>query len=457
MSHDTEPQSMEAEQGVIGALLADNGIFSRLPSIQPDHFHNPVHKKLFEDISKTIGAGSTADAITLKERYDTDEFKDIGGSTYLADLIVCAPSGAAAPAYAKLVMEMALRRAAINSCKETIEGLSDPDSDSVYGLIDDHISDVVRIQRAGTGQQSFATTSDAVAALFSPDRPAKIDTGYAALDKVAGFARGGITLIGGRASMGKSAFLIECAFNAARRGLRVDLFSMEMNRAQIAARAISSHMARTSLSHNMPSSIPYQDIYEQNLVDSQWGRVRNAAHELPSINFDDTPRLTVSDIKARCIDKPGQLDLVFIDYLNIMDLADCKQADRHDQKLGLAAARLRDFAKDTGAAVILLCQLNRGNTSRDNNVPQLHDLRDSGELEQHADTVMFVHRQHYYLKREIDAKKAAGEFIPIEDEEALNRMEHHFDVIVAKQRMGATGKALLKCFIEFNYIGDNQK
>ncbi len=439
------PHSLAAEQAVIGSLLCDNGVFSRIAGLTSDHFFNPVHAKLFDDISKTIQSGRIADPISLKQKVDA-EFRE----EYLASLILAATSTASAVEYSKIVKEESIKRQVINACGDAIEKMKDGNSDGVYPLLDGHLSEIARIQRQGTGQQSFASVSDAVAALFANEAPLSISTGWQALDRISGFPRGGVTIIGGRASMGKSAFLIEAAFNAARRGLRVDLFSMEMDKTQIAARAISSQMARTE----RDNAVSYHSIIERRTPKDRLEAVRQAARELPKINLDDTPRLSVSDIKARCLDKPGQIDLIFVDYLNIADLSDCKQADRHDQKLGLVCSRLRDFAKDIGAAIVLLCQLNRGATNRENSVPQLHDLRDSGELEQHADSVMFVHREHYYRKREVEAKEAAGERISNEERMELMAMENCFDVIVAKQRMGKTGKAALECEMAYNLIRD---
>ena len=450
------PHVIPAEQAVLGALMFDSSVYESLsPILSAESFHNPVHARIYQTCENMLEAGQLVDVLSVKARLAKNEtLIDIGGEKYLAELMQAAPSSSTLVEYSKLIKEMHVRRQGITLFMEAKDKLADPESDEAYNDIDQIISDLVRLQRSGSGQQSFGSTQEAVEALFNPDRPLKIETGFTALDRVAGFARGGLTLLGGRASMGKSALMIEAAFNAARRGLRVDLFSLEMGREQIAARAISSQMARDSLASGLISSIPYQRIIERKLTAPEWDKIKAAAKELPAINFDDTPRLSVSDIKARCLDKAGQLDLIFIDYLNIMDLSDCKQADRHDQKLGLVASKLRDFAKDTGAAVILGCQLNRGNTSRENNVPQLHDLRDSGELEQHADTVLFVHRQAYYMQRDLDAKQAAGERISNEEYAELEALKNRFEVIVAKQRMGQIGKAGLKCDMRFNYVGD---
>ena len=246
--------------------------------------------------------------------------------------------------------------------------------------------------------------------------------------------------------MGKSALLIESAFSCARRSYRVDLFSLEMNKQQVAARGISSALKRNDM------AVSYEAIYRREYKQEQVSHIRDAARALPNINLDDTAGLTVSDIKARCLDKPGQIDVIFIDYLNIMGLSDVKDVGRHDQQLGLVASRLRNFAKDTGAAIVLLCQLNRGSASRDNNVPMLHDLRDSGELEQHSDNVFFIHREHYYMKRKHDARMAAGDMPDMQERSELHALENVCNVIIAKQRMGRTGQVKLHCDMPYNVI-----
>ena len=452
------PESCEAEQAVIGLLLHDNDYIKPIrDTLKVEHFSDPLLAELYKNIHTGISKKQVVEPIALKKSMaatvkefglNADAFADS-----LAEIIYTAPKGAAIAEYAELIIDTSIRRELIRVNQKGANQATSNYDLNAPAILDEQLSELVRIQRQGTGQAKFATTQDAVQALFNPDRPATIATGFDTLDRIAQLPRGGITLLGGRASMGKSALFIEMAFNAARRGLRVDLFSMEMNRQQIAARAISSAIARESEAHTgMVESVSYRRIYEQRYNETEKTDIRRIARLLPTLNFDDTPRLTVSDIKARCADRPEKMDLVFIDYLNIMSLDDCKSVDRHDQKLGLVASRLRDFAKDTGAAVILLCQLNRGNLSRDNNVPQLHDLRDSGELEQHADTVLFVHREHYYRKRELEAKQAAGQRVSDEEFHEVDQVAHHFDVIVAKQRMGEIGKALLKADIEYNYI-----
>lgn len=451
MEDEHTPYSMEAEQSLLGALMYDNTSFYGIKdTLRPAHFYTPTHVDIYRSLYELLSAGKFVDAIVLKNRFSQEEsLSDIGGVEYLALLLDSAPVGAAVPEYAKIIIDHSKRREVMSICGSALLSAKEDMETPASTTLDKCLDGLVSIQRQGTGQGKFATTQDAVEALLNPERPAMIDTGFQALDRIGRLPRGGLTLLGGRASMGKSALMIELAFNAARRGLRVDLFSMEMSKQQIAARAISSAIySRTG------TFLPYRDIHEGCYPEDMRAEVIKTSRALPNINFDDTSRLTVSDIKARCADRTGDMDLIFIDYLNIMSLVDCTEADRHDQKLGLVASKLRDFAKSTNAAVVLLCQLNRGAVNRDNNVPMLHDLRDSGELEQHADTVLFVHREHYYKSRALLAREASGETVSKAEWGEVNSASDFFDVIVAKQRMGEVNTALLKANIELNYIGD---
>jgi len=362
-----------------------------------------------------------------------------------------APSGLIASSYASLIAELHTRRSLAAKCKEASEQALDGSAaktapQQVSGLIDA----LTALQRGGGSGAAFCTTQDAVEALLSNDAANVLETGIKALDDIAPMPRGGITLLGGRASMGKSALAVQIADNVARNGGRVDFFSMEMGRDQLAARLISSDLALNG------AIVPYQQIHQKKLGPEYLPDIKLAARRLPELNFDDTPRLTVSDIKARCYSKPGQLDLVVIDYLNIMALTDC-EGDRHDQKLGYIAGSLRDFAKAANCAVLLLCQLNRDSAKRDNNVPMLQDLRDSGELEQHADTVYFAFRKHYYDKRELENKEASG--VKVSDAEwfELRSVEDYFDVVVAKQRMGDIGTCKLRGMMPVNLIQDRAR
>ena len=440
--------SEDAEQAILGLMLHNNDNMKPIRDVvRPEHFFQPVHSTIFKHIQDGVSGGKIVCPITLQKTIGEQivDFPD-----YLSMLVDIAPHGAAIAEYGQMVIDLAVRRE-MKSLYERGAGQVDRNYDhTAHELLDGHLSELVRIQRQGTGQAKFASTQDAVDALLSPDRPVTIETGFKTLDTICQLPRGAITLLGGRASMGKSAVMIEMAFNAARRGVRVDLFSMEMNRQQIAARAISSQLAREG------NAIAYRDIYEGRYHPNRKADIVDCARSLPKINFDDTPRLSVSDIKARCADRSDDMGIIFIDYLNIMSLHDCTEADRHDQKLGLVCSKLRDFAKDTNSAVVLLCQLNRGASSRDSNVPMLHDLRDSGELEQHADTVLFVHREHYYLKRKIDALRGTSRTITNDDLNELDNCERDVDLIVAKQRMGEIGKITLHGQIENNLIMDRK-
>lgn len=441
------PHNIDAEHAILGVLLFDNSAFQKhCQALLPEHFYDPVHERIYEAIAQGIRRGNLVDAVTLKVRFEKDEgLAEIGGVEYISFLLQNAPSGYAMPAYVGLVKELAQRRSLIRICGQHLDQAKDVellDTNEVLKSLQDDIS---ALSTQG-GQSRFVTAVDAATELMDTDGPPLIPTGISSLDAMTGLERGGLTLIGGRASMGKSALASAIGHTVASNGFDVQFYMMEMSRRQLAARFLSMDLAQNG------ATIPYKDIYQKKgLSEMDVDRIRGAIPNLPSIYFDDTPRLTVTDIMARSLSRQSKPDLVIVDYLNIMSFADCV-GDRHDQVMGYAAASLRDFAKRNNLAVILLCQLNRESEKRGDNVPKISDLRDSGELEQHADSIWLCYRYGYYLEREINAKKSAGRTVSNDDLAELHDVRDYFDVIIAKQRMGEIGTALLKGDMATNWI-----
>ena len=450
-----EMHSPEAEQAVIGYLVHDNVLLRHTPALKAEHFLNPINRRIFAACKTMIEAGEIVDPIVLKNRFSQDEtLADIGGVDYIARITLAASTDlGVAKAYVDILIDHCKRRNIIGAARAVIERASDVEQeDDIERLIDGHIDDAIKIQRAGSSRAVFKDTKAACDELMAPDRPTTISIGLPSLDKIAGFDRGALTIIAGRASMGKSAFFLEAACRVSEAGLRADVFSLEMNAAQLSARIISRQIAKQTHERSNVGGISYNRIYRREYDASEAEQIDAAIRALPALNIDDSSSLSVTDIKTRCYGAGSSLDVVFVDYLNKVDLSDCEQRRRHDQQLGDVANRLRNFAKDTNCAVVLLAQLNRQSANRDNNVPKLHDLRDSGELEQHADTVMFVHREHYYEDRKMKARETAGEQITTEEIFELKAMENIFDVVVAKQRMGPIDTATLHAEMGFNFI-----
>ena len=201
--------------------------------------------------------------------------------------------------------------------------------------------------------------------------------------------------------------------------------------------------------------IPYFKVANKRLVSSQKSALLKVAQYLPKMHVFDQPHRTVGQIKAASL-AHGKPDVVLVDFLTKMSREGLPDWMRGDQQLGAICDRLRAFAKAMDCAVVVLCQLSRAYMKRENPVPQLSDLRDSGEIEQFADAVWFCHRKAFYLERKIHALQSDGERV---DRELLMELEgcrRDFHIIVAKQRMGPLGAALLNIDITTNHIWDPQ-
>lgn len=453
---DVMPSSLEAEAALLGDILHDNKTLTKVRHfLNADYFYSQVHVQVYTAILAIVDGGGVADPIVLKNRLSENAtLSEMGGVEYLADLVASAPKqSVVAVEYAKMIADFAMRREAIRIVSDARSSFSDTESDTVKPEIANVLDRLARMERMGAGQQNFLKPQSALEEFYATEAPASVSTGWAKLDRVAKFDRGGVTILAGLTSMGKSAFAVETARLAASRGDGVKVFSLEMKAFQIAARMTSAVMASEGGEQLHPArGLTYRSIIRKEALDSQArDLVLDAAKYMPDMDIDEDRGLTVSDIITRTYEG-GVPDLLVVDYLSKISTADCPRDMRHDQKIGHIVNRLRDFAGATDCAVVLLVQLKRNGADQDTKVPSLEDLRDSGEIEQAADAVFFVHRPAYFLERQIDRSKAAGETIGREDQADLQACMRDFNVIVAKQRMGSLGMVPLEADIRHNYI-----
>lgn len=451
---DDTPHSMEAEQALLGVILFDNEVFTKVrPILQARYFYSPVHVTIYEAIDGLVAKGELADAIVLKNRLaGVDALSEIGGVEYLALLLEQAPPVATALEYAKLIADMAIRREGLVAAEALAGDLSDLNGPKAKETLSKTTEALTALSLRGVGQSSFVLPADVAVDLLNMEAPEQIPTGLKTLDSMFKLDRQAITLLAGHTSMGKSAVAMEFARRAAANGYRVDLFSLEMNKWQVTSRLISATMAEGSEPRN-PRGLPYFKISRPNeLDDLAKDYIRETIPSLPPVNIDATPGLTVSDMIARLSENEAPPDLVIVDYVNIVGLSDMDNRLRHDQQIGDIAARLRNLAKTRNCAVVLLCQLNRNSVSRDQKAPELSDLKDSSALEQAADTVLFCHRPEYFLEREVARVQAANETPDVDLLSDLASARNKLFIICAKQRMGPTGQRELLAHIKFNYI-----
>lgn len=383
------PHSTESEQSVIGALLLDNDSIDRIGDLRPEHFYRSDHRSIFTEIVDMIGKGLGADVLTLTERLRAKGNADnVGGMSYLNALAQNTPSSANIARYAQIVRDRAQKRGLLAVAAEI--------QDSVGGTPDDAIT---LIDCAATKLEALAESvvksepklaaqglMDHINTLerrsIGQDRVIK--TGLHDLDKAlnGGLRPGWVAILAARPGMGKTALALNIATHVAVDHAALFL-SMEMPESELHDRNLAS-LGR----------IPLNKVMEAPENDADfWTRVTAAAVKVKDLRLytDDQPALRLLDVrsKARLVKRKAGLDLLIIDYLQLMS---GEGSNRNAEIEGISRG-LKALAKELGIAVIALAQLNRKVEERANRLPQLSDLRDSGSIEQDADAVLFIHRE----------------------------------------------------------------
>ena len=469
---DSIPHAPEAEQALIGALLYDNEVYHQVEAlVKPEHFYNPIHRRVYESISSLISTGRLADAIVLKNRFSQDEtLADIGGVEYLALLLDMAAPGTSAPEYAKLIFDMAMRRELIRLGQQMSTKAADLVSEEEPSQqIVDAEGALFNLAEIGGTQTGFVSFQNALlqsiemanAAYARDGSLSGMSTGLMDLDaQLGGLHKSDLIILAGRPSMGKSSLAANIAFHAAKAyksetdasgvkkttsGGVVALFSLEMSAEQLATRLLAEQ-----------SGISSFRIRRGDITKDQYERVREAATEINQIPLfiDDTGGLSIGGLAARCrrLKRLHGLDLIVVDYLQLLTGGNkMKSSDNRVQEVSLITQQLKAIAKELNVPVVALAQLSRAVEQRDDKKPQLADLRESGSIEQDADVVMFVFRKSYYLARQMP-EEGSDEFIKWQDE--MEKYERVAEVIVGKQRHGPIGSVFLSFEAELTKFGN---
>jgi replicative DNA helicase len=471
---DTLPQSWEAEQALLGALLYDNEIYHRVSGmLQAKHFYNPVNGRIYDQIAKLIELGQLADAIVLKDRFSQDEtIEDIGGVEYLARLLANAPAAAsmAAPEYARLIFDHAMRRELIKLGADISTAAKDVSGEnSAVSLIGDAENKLFSLAEIGDAQGGFETFSQALiksinmaTAAFSRDgHLSGMSTGLRDIDRqLGGLHRSDLIILAGRPSMGKTSLATNIGFNVAKafkeekdengimrtvNGGRVGFFSLEMSSEQLATRLLAEQ-----------SGIPSHKIRRGDISAEQYERVRDAADEINSIPFfiDDTGGISIGQLSARArrLKRMAGLDLIIVDYLQLLTGGNqLKSSDGRVQEVSMITMGLKSLAKELDVPVLALAQLSRQVEQRDDKRPQLSDLRESGSIEQDADVVSFVFREEYYKAR---SEPSEGTDEHLKWQEDMEMLHGKAEVIVGKQRHGPIGTIKLAFTADITKFSD---
>jgi replicative DNA helicase len=461
------PHNLEAEQALLGAILFDNETYNRInSSLQEKHFYDPVHGRIFSACAEIIAMGDLADGVTLKERFARDGgIKEIGGAVYLMKLMeAAAPLSAQAQSYADLIYDLALRRELIR-VGNVISDLAEnpPENHDAEDIIEEAERTLFSLAEHGTGSAGFSPFSKALttsievaaAAYESKSDVSGLATNFDDLDRMlGGLHPSDLMILAGRPSMGKTALALNIAFNIARNKLTweraaeedkpqqkggiVAFFSLEMSAEQLATRLLSD-----------AAEIESDRIRRGKISKQEYERLADEAVNLQKLplHIDETGAIGIGQLQARArrLQRTHGLDCIVIDYLQLVT-GSKKGNDGRVQEVSEITQGLKALAKDLKVPVIALSQLSRQVENREDKRPQLSDLRESGSIEQDADSVLFVYRESYYLER-TEPREGTDEHIAWMRQ--VDEVRNHAEVIIGKQRHGPIGK--VKLFFDSRY------
>ena len=433
------PANVAAERTILGAILLDNAAHAEAAeAIEPDDFSLDSHRRIFLRMSELADAGSTIDIVTLSNALSRfKEAEAVGGVAYLASLTEGLPRRPVIEDYIRIVKDKAQLRRLMGICSAAIAKAADQSQDAI-GILDETGAQL--LEAADSGLKGGLLPIDAIvrgsfASIDKLYEDRRAVTGLAtqlyAFDKMtSGLQRGDLIVIAARPSMGKTALAINIAERAALlSGATVAVFSLEMNRASLLRRMLSSQ-ARVAQQRLRAGELSPRD---RQALDQALERLVGAR-----IFIDDSASLTLAEMRAkgrRLKQTAGALDLVIVDYLQLMTASQGKRNyENRVQEVSAISRGLKAMAKELDVPVLALSQLSRQNERREDKRPFLSDLRESGSIEQDADLVAFIHRPSYYER----------------DEDLTLEERAKAELIVAKQRNGPTGSIPLYFLAELS-------
>ena len=455
------PHNIEAEQALIGAILVNNEAFYRVSDfLDPQHFYEPLHQKIYELAGNLIRAGKVATPITLKTFLPPDI--DIGGlniSQYLARLAAEATTVINAGDYGRTIGDLAIRRNLIQIGEDMVNVAFDAPVDfAPRDQIEDaerRLYEIAETNRFGSGFQRFAqaltTAVDMAARAYQREgKLSGLATGLKDLDgKMGGLQSSDLIIVAGRPGMGKTALATNIAYNVARAwrgetradghmqtvdGGIVGFFSLEMSAEQLATRIISER-----------TEIPSSTIRRGGISESDFEKIKDVSIELQSLPFyvDETGGLTIAQLAARArrLKRQRGMDLLVIDYIQLLQGSTRRAMEGRVQEVTEITTNLKALAKELNVPILALSQLSRQVENRDDKRPQLSDLRESGSIEQDADVVLFVFREEYYLSNK-EPRPGSEEHLKWQTEMAA--VHGKAEIIIGKQRHGPTGTVQLQ-------------
>ena len=432
------PNSVEAEQSVLGAMLLDKeAISTATETISGEDFYREAHKEIFEAIVDVYNRSEPVDLITLTEKLKTRRTLDaVGGITFLTNLMDAVPTTHNVKYYAKIIEEKSLLRRLIRTSNDIISK-SYQASEEIGDIIDDAEKGIfnISLNRSTQGfthvKNILNVNFDKIEELYlNKGRLTGVPTGFTDLDgMLSGLQKSDLVLIAARPSMGKSSFMMNIVQHAAVRDkVTTAIFSLEMSKEQLTQRLLCAEALIDA--HRLRIG----DINEDEWV--KLARSMGPLSEAP-IFIDDTPAISITEMRAKCrrLKLEHNLGLIVIDYLQLMQGK--SSSESRQQEISEISRSLKALAREINVPVVALSQLSRAPEMRADHRPILSDLRESGAIEQDADVVMFLYRDEYYHPD--SEKKNIGE------------------VIIAKQRNGPTGSVELVWLGQFTKFVNKEK
>ena len=484
MSLRRPPSNDQAEQALLGALLANNKGYERVSDfLMAEHFADPIHGRIFQAISRRVELGQLADAVTLRGEFEHSGILDeVGGTAYLAQLLTAMVGIINAGEYGRAIHDAWLRRQLIDVGESVVNNAfgADPELDGM-NQVEAAEQSLFELATRGGSEGGFITferaltgaISNAEKAFHMPGGVSGLSTGLRDLDKrTGGLHPSDLLILAGRPGMGKTALATKIAFGAARAlmahahaqdaeaGLpagttaptgTVAVFSLEMSAEQLANRLLSEE-----------SRVSGDRIRRGEIGQREFDRFVQVSRELSQLPLliDDTPAVTLSAMRTRCrrLKRTRGLSLVVIDYLQLMR-ASAGKSESRVQEISAITMGLKALAKELSVPVLALSQLSRQVENREDKRPQLSDLRESGSIEQDADAVMFIYRDEYYLQQRAPKQMAFDSEDKFQNaldkwQRDMESVHNKAELLLEKQRHGPTGKIDLFFEGEFTRFAD---
>lgn len=416
------PQNAEAERSLLGAILIDRDALVRVLSfLRPEHFYEARHAMIFAAMTDLFLASVSIDQLTLTDFLQKKkQLDEVGGRSYIVELIESVPTSAHAEEYAKNIKEKSLRRSLITAAA-SITNLAFNEERPTNDVVNQAQHELFTVSVQGV-DKGFVQIRDVLEQVYEETAQVNVSdggllgvtTGFRDLDgMLGGFQKSDLVILAARPSMGKTSLALDMVRCLALDGKKVAFFSLEMSQQQLVSRMLASQ-----------SGVGLWEMRTGKLNDDEFGKLSEATGVLSDldVSIDDTPGANIVEIrtKARRLYMERGIDAIFIDYLQLIQ-GNTKEG--RTQEVSQISQELKNMARELKIPVIALSQLSRKTEDRPDKMPQLSDLRDSGSIEQDADVVMFIHREEYY-DPETDKKGSA-------------------EIKISKHRNGPTGSVEL--------------